>query len=452
MKPLGKYHKDVKEIIDLAIEEAVVYNKSIVTTEHLMLGILAHNNSFFTKILNEATSSVDYDLYEDHMEYILGNSIYGSEDTNETMIMAPLLKTIILDGLENALSNGESELTVYYLVESFLDSPAGIGLRLLTSLIDNPLEMSYIRSIHSDGNEDFDFPPHKEEYSVDLKAEDFFKMINDNSLTPTVGNSIEDFGFLTNMNEQVKKNNTNIIGFDEEVKDLMKSLLRMKKPNAIITGEAGVGKTALVEKLACMINSGDVPSVFKDSVVVSFDVGSSIAGTKYRGEFEERIHNVIKFLEKNKHIILFIDEFHTIVGAGAGGDGAVDASNIFKPALARGGIKMIGATTNEEYDKYIKNESAFVRRFNRIDVLEPTKEQTINILKGIKKSVVKRYGVPITNKDIDRFYELSLYKKGRMPDVAIDEMENYCIDKYYDAECAKIIENKETKNKEKIHS
>jgi len=271
---------------------------------------------------------------------------------------------------------------------------------------------------------------------IDENIEIAKSSLNDNLIKEKdkgLDEQISRYKSLVNLNDKVKKNETVITGLDDELEKLMKSLLRIKKPNAIITGEAGVGKTALVEKFACAINNNKVPGIFRDKKIVLLNISSVVAGTKYRGEFEEKLNDIIKFLTTNKDVILFIDEFHTVIGAG-GAEGAIDASNILKPALARGEIKVIGATTNDEFDKFIKQDAAFARRFNRIDVLEPTKEQVISILKGTRPSVEKVYGIIVTDKMIEEIYEESKYKNGRMPDVALDALEDFCINRYFEKE------------------
>ena len=235
---------------------------------------------------------------------------------------------------------------------------------------------------------------------------------------------------LSNVNERVKKNKTKIIGMDDEMEKLIKGLMGIRKPNVMLKGEAGVGKTALVEKLAILINDGKVPDILKNKIIYELSMSSAVAGTKYRGEFEEKFSAIIREVENNPDIILFVDEAHTIMGAG-GAEGAIDASNMFKPALARGTIRLIGATTNDEFDKYIKPDGAMVRRFTQIEILEPVEDDVKKIMKGVSSDFEKAYNVKITDKLIDELYNKSKLRKGMFPDIALDELEQWCIKQNY---------------------
>ena len=203
-------------------------------------------------------------------------------------------------------------------------------------------------------------------------------------------------------------------------------LSRRTKNNPVLIGEPGTGKTAIVEGLAQRIVAGDVPSSLKDREIVSLDLGAMMAGAKYRGEFEDRLKNVLREVkEADGNIILFIDELHTIVGAGAGGDSSLDAGNMLKPALARGELRAIGATTLDEYRKYIEKDAALERRFQTVLVSEPTVEDTIAILRGLKEKYEIHHGVRITDGAIVSAAELSdRYITDRfLPDKAIDLMD-----------------------------
>ena len=213
-----------------------------------------------------------------------------------------------------------------------------------------------------------------------------------------------------------------VIGRDEEIRRVMQVLVRRTKNNPVLIGEAGVGKTAIAEGLALRIVQGDVPEMLKDKKVITLDIGSLLAGAKYRGEFEDRLKAVIKEVtESAGQIILFIDELHTIVGAGAA-EGAVDASNMLKPALARGELRAIGATTLNEYKKYIEKDPALERRFQPVLVKEPTVEETISILRGLKEKYEIHHGVKITDAALIAAATLSnRYITDRfLPDKAID--------------------------------
>lgn len=212
-----------------------------------------------------------------------------------------------------------------------------------------------------------------------------------------------------------------VVGRDKEIARLIQILSRRTKNNPCLVGEPGVGKTAIVEGLAQRIISSMVPESVKNKRVVVLDLSGMVAGSKYRGEFEERIRNVINEVRSNQGILLFIDELHTIIGAG-GAEGALDASNILKPSLSRGEIQLIGATTLEEYRKYIEKDAALERRFQPVTVEEPSEEETIEILKGLRPYYEKHHGVVIEDSALEAAVKMSeRYINDRfLPDKAID--------------------------------
>ena len=229
---------------------------------------------------------------------------------------------------------------------------------------------------------------------------------------------------ITNINEQVKNKKTKIIGMDEELKCLIKALRRLKKPNAMIIGKEGIGKTALVEKLAIAINKKEVPSCLKNKIILSLNINGLVAGTRYRGEFEDKVEDIIQLAKNNQEVIFFIDEFHTAMHAGGNSNETLNFSNIFKPYLSRGEIKLIGATTENEYKRYIAPDKAFRRRFKILKMKEPDVAQTINILKGVKEEYEKHYNCKITDEEIFIIcIKAMLFKRGTFPDKAFDLME-----------------------------
>ena len=240
-------------------------------------------------------------------------------------------------------------------------------------------------------------------------------------------NVLEKYG--RNINEDVKKRKIDpVIGRDEEIRSITRILSRKTKNNPVLIGEPGVGKTAIVEGLAERIVKGDVPLSLKDKVIWELNMASLIAGAKYRGEFEERLEKVLNEVKKSEgNIIMFIDEIHTIVGTGAV-EGAMDTSNILKPMLARGEIHVIGATTLNEYRKYIEKDGALERRFQRIIVSEPSVEDTITILRGLKERFEIHHGVTIQDKALISAATLSnRYITDRyLPDKAIDLVDEAC--------------------------
>ncbi|MBF9236997.1 ATP-dependent chaperone ClpB [Hymenobacter sp. BT683] len=233
--------------------------------------------------------------------------------------------------------------------------------------------------------------------------------------------------YARNLNEQVRAGKMDpVIGRDEEIRRVLQILSRRTKNNPVLLGEPGVGKTAIVEGLAQRIVAGDVPENLRDKTIMSLDMGLLVAGAKYKGEFEERLKAVIKEVtDSDGQIVLFIDEMHTLIGAGGGGEGAMDAANLLKPALARGELHAIGATTLKEYQKYIEKDKALERRFQAVMVDEPTQEDAISILRGIKEKYELHHGVRITDDAVIACVELSSrYITDRfLPDKAIDLMD-----------------------------
>lgn len=232
--------------------------------------------------------------------------------------------------------------------------------------------------------------------------------------------------FATNLNEVAKKGQIDpLIGRDPELERTIQVLCRRRKNNPLLVGEAGVGKTAIAEGLAWRIVEGDVPDVIKDSVIYSLDIGSLLAGTKYRGDFEKRFKTILKQLEKEKDTILFIDEIHTIIGAGAASGGQVDAANLIKPLLSNGKLRCIGSTTYQEYSSIFEKERALARRFQKIDILEPSIEDTTKILIGLKSKYEEHHEIRFTNKALRAAVELSAkyINERHLPDKAIDVMD-----------------------------
>ncbi|MFN8369760.1 MAG: AAA family ATPase [Bacteriovoracaceae bacterium] len=236
--------------------------------------------------------------------------------------------------------------------------------------------------------------------------------------------------YATNLNQQVKNGKIDpIIGRESEIKRMVQILARRRKNNPMLVGDAGVGKTALAEGIAYLIVNNQVPPILKNSVVYSLDVASLVAGTKFRGDFEERFKSLMKEVKKEnengKNAIIFIDEIHTIMGAGATSGGSVDASNLLKPSLADGSIKCIGSTTFDEYRKFIEKDQAFARRFQKIDVLEPSVSDTVKILEGLKPSFEKHHNVHFSTEIINKIVEMSqkYITDRKLPDKAIDIMD-----------------------------
>ena len=324
------------------------------------------------------------------------NLVGIGDNTPDLLLYSTTLKTILENVIIESRETGD-EISVNELLLSLLNEGEGKAIRILLSLgVD-------INKLYSDISEKRKIKQKKskklivEELGVDLT-----KRAKNNELDP-------------------------VIGRDIELNRVIEILSRRTKNNPLLIGEAGVGKTAIAEELARRIVSGNVPMPLKNKRIISVDMACTVAGTKYRGEFEERIKKMVKELEDNDDVIIFIDEIHTLVGAG-GAEGAIDASNILKPALARGKLKLIGATTISEYKKFIEKDNALDRRFQKVFVEEPDKSNLKNILMNLKSIYEAYHGVKIEEKLIDKIIELSdryIYDRCE-PDKSIDILDEVC--------------------------
>ena len=387
---LGNFDEEAKKTLINAKKEMKELKHPYIGSEHLLLSLLLNNNSI-SKKLKEL--GIDYKKFKNELIKIVG---VGSKENN-FFLYTPLLKRILENAILDANENNEGIVTIEHLFSGMLEEGEGIAIRILITLkvdIDELYnEFSYRIMNKQKNNKKLLL----EEIGVDITK----KALN-NELDPVVGR-------------------------DEEIKQVLEILMRRTKNNPILIGEAGVGKTAIVEGIATLIAKNEVPLKLKNKRIISLDMASSVAGTKYRGEFEERIKQIIKEVEENDDIILFIDEIHTIVGAG-GAEGAIDASNIFKPALARNKIRCIGATTTYEYKKFISNDSALDRRFQKVIVDIPSKEMVYNILNNLKEIYSKYHNVIITDdiiNDIIYFSDKYIYDRN-FPDKAIDLLDEVC--------------------------
>lgn len=356
-----------------------------VGSEHLLLAMLKDS------IVKEKLK--DYNLtYKKFKEELI--SIVGIPKKNmEINLYTPLLKRIIANALEDAKENNRGEVTASHLLLSMLDEGEGIAIRIMIGL-------------------DIDIDSLYDELKV--KPNDL------------LNNKLEIMNVGENLNDKAI-NFDKVIGREKEIDSLIEALLRKKKSNPLLIGPAGVGKTAIVEELARRIKERDVPNNLENKIIINLPMGDLVSGTKYRGEFEERLTKIIKEVIKNKNIILFIDEVHSMVNAG-GAEGAINASDILKPYLARGDIRVIGATTTREYEKFIAKDKALERRFEIIKVEEPNLEETKDIISGLKESYEQHHNLKITKENIeDIVYLGNKYLFGRKnPDKTIDLLDSVC--------------------------
>lgn len=420
----------VKDVITYSKEEAFRLGHDFIGTEHLMLGILRDGNGTAIDILNNL--SIDLDFLRRKVEILS-----PANPSNETNIEKKNLH--LTRQAERALKTTFLEAKVF---QSTLISTAHLLLCILrnendpTTKLLNKLKIDYDTAKeqylnmtpNSNEGEFLENLPKAESYNEDSGQDDSLKSDNFNnpanksnkkSKTPVLDNFGRD---LTEMAEEGKLDP--VVGREKEIERVSQILSRRKKNNPLLIGEPGVGKSAIAEGLALRIIQKKVSRILFNKRVVTLDLASLVAGTKYRGQFEERMKAVMNELEKNDDIILFIDEIHTIVGAG-GATGSLDASNMFKPALARGEIQCIGATTLDEYRQYIEKDGALERRFQKI-IVEPTSvEETITILNNIKNKYEDHHNVTYTDEAIEACVKLTnRYMSERfLPDKAIDALD-----------------------------
>ena len=383
---IGNFNDEAQTVLINAKNEMIELGHPYIGTEHLLLAILNSDTNISSRLNGYGLM---YNNFKDELCKIVGTT----DKKNEVFLYTPLLRKVIQNAIIDSKENNDGEVTIEHLFFSMLEEGEGIAIRIIIGMgID--IEKLY---------DDFSYSLIKKSKSNKKK-----KLL------------IYDLGIdLTNM---AKTDGLDpVIGRGKEVKRVMEILCRRTKNNPILIGDAGVGKTAIVEELSRLIANDDVPRSLLNKKIISLDMATMVAGTKYRGEFEERMKKVIKEIEDNNDIILFIDEIHTLVGAG-GAEGAIDASNILKPALARGKIRCIGATTTEEYKKFIEKDSALERRFQKVYINEPSVSETKNILMKIKGIYEEYHNVFIDEKIIDSIINLSekyIFDRNR-PDKEID--------------------------------
>lgn len=385
----GKFSEEAQRVLVDAQKEMSELKHPYIGSEHLLLAILKNNQDLINKFKKY---KITYKSFKEELINLVGIG----DNTPDLLLYSTTLKTILENVIIESRETGD-EISVNELLLSLLNEGEGKAIRiLLSSGVD-------INKLYSDISEKRKIKQKKskklivEELGVDLT-----KRAKNNELDP-------------------------VIGRDIELNRVIEILSRRTKNNPLLIGEAGVGKTAIAEELARRIVSGNVPMPLKNKRIISVDMACTVAGTKYRGEFEERIKKMVKELEDNDDVIIFIDEIHTLVGAG-GAEGAIDASNILKPALARGKLKLIGATTISEYKKFIEKDNALDRRFQKVFVEEPDKSNLKNILMNLKSIYEAYHGVKIEEKLIDKIIELSdryIYDRCE-PDKSIDILDEVC--------------------------
>lgn len=418
----NNFSAQVKEIISYSREEALRLGNDFIGTEHLVLGLIRDGENTAIKILK----AFNVDIYELRKEIELavkdktGKNIANINSLPLTKQAEKVIRITVLEAKANKSPLVESE----HLMLSILKNKENIATQILNQFdVDYDMfknELGYVKTdpkaeFQDDEGEEFD--DERKSYSQQRSSK--ASAAQTKSKTPVLDNFGRDITRLAELGTLDP-----IVGRETEIERVSQILSRRKKNNPILIGEPGVGKTAIVEGLALRIIQRKVSRVLFDKRVVSLDLAALVAGTKYRGQFEERMKAIMNELEKNRDVILFIDEIHTIVGAG-GASGSLDASNIFKPALARGELQCIGASTLDEYRMYIEKDGALDRRFQKVMVEQPSVDETIEILTNIKSKYEDYHNVVYNDEAIDACVKLSdRYMTDRLlPDKAIDVLD-----------------------------
>ncbi len=410
--PFERFTDRARKVMQLANQEAQRFNHEYVGTEHILLGLIKEGSGVAANVLR----NLDVDLKKIRLE--VEKLVQTGPDmvTMGRLPLTPRARKVIEYATEEARNLNHNYIGTEHLLLGLLREQEGVAAQVLMNL---GLKLEEVReevlNLLGHGSEAAETPDRSAGLGQDEGTGEPSARAS-RSRTP----ALDSFGRdLTELARQGKLDP--VIGREKEIERTMQILCRRTKNNPVLLGEAGVGKTAIVEGFAQRIVKGDVPEILLDKRVVVLDLAMMVAGTKYRGQFEERIKAVMNEVRRAGNVILFIDELHTLVGAG-GAEGAIDASNVLKPALARGEIQCIGATTLDEYRKYIEKDSALDRRFQVVMVEPNTKEETIAILKGLRDRYEKHHHVQITDDAITTAVELSSrYITGRcLPDKAID--------------------------------
>ena len=418
----NNFSSQVKEIISYSREEALRLGNDFIGTEHLLLGLIREGDNTAIRILK----SFSVDIFELRKEIELaikdktGKNIANINSLPLTKQAEKVIRVTVLEA--KALKSNQVETE--HLMLSILKNKENIATQILNQFdVDYDLFRQELGIVKSGGEPRAEFGEEGEEEFEEEKKYSQSRGSSSKAATKSKTPVLDNFG--RDVTKLAESGNLDpIVGREKEIERVSQILSRRKKNNPILIGEPGVGKTAIVEGLALRIVQRKVSRVLFDKRVISLDLASLVAGTKYRGQFEERMKAIMNELEKNRDVILFIDEMHTIVGAG-GASGSLDASNIFKPALARGELQCIGASTLDEYRMYIEKDGALDRRFQKVMVDPPSVEETIQILNNIKSKYEDFHSVTYSPEAIDACVKLSdRYITDRLlPDKAIDVMD-----------------------------
>ncbi len=395
-----------RKVMALAREEARRFNHEYIGTEHILLGLVKEGSGVAANVLQ----NLDIELKKIRLE--VEKIVQSGSDLVSVgqLPFTPRVKKVLEYAMEEARALGHNYIGTEHLLLGLLREQEGVAAQVLLNL---GVKLEDVREevIGLLGSEAVQGSMNQEKEEKKGKSK-----------TP----ALDSFG--RDLTQQAREHELDpVIGRQDVIERVIQVLCRRTKNNPVLLGEAGVGKTAIVEGLAQAVVQGNIPELLRDRRIVALDLAMMVAGTKYRGQFEERIKAVMSEVKRAKNIILFIDELHTLVGAG-GAEGAIDASNVLKPALSRGEIQCVGATTLDEYRKYIEKDGALERRFQTIIVEPPSKEETVEILKGLRDRYEAHHKVQITDDALESATELSIrYITGRyLPDKAIDVIDEAC--------------------------
>ena len=390
----GRLTERAQKVLAYAQEEAISLKHSNIGTEHLLLGLIKEKEGIAAKVLSS------FNISEDNVRDEVFNLINEGDDATASIRYTPRAKKVIELSMDEARKLHHNFVGTEHLLLGLIRESEGVAARVLANLDLNitKARASVIKMLGNPETLQGKDPQKKDNNTptLDSLARDLTEIAREDQLDPVIGRS-------------------------KEITRVIEVLSRRTKNNPVLIGEPGVGKTAIAEGLAQSIVKNEVPETLKDKRVMSLDMGTVVAGTKYRGEFEERMKKVMEEIHKAGNVVLFIDELHTLIGAG-GAEGAIDASNILKPALARGELQCIGATTLEEYRKHIEKDAALERRFQPVQVDEPSVEDTVLILKGLRDKYEAHHRINITDEALDSAAKMSArYIQDRfLPDKAID--------------------------------
>ena len=403
----NKFTKQAQNALALAKAAAVDFELGYIGTEHLLLGLLSETEGTAGRVLEEF--QVDGKKLVELIDKLVTPVDAGNVEVIDTQpVYSPRTQKVLDSAEAEAQSTGCEKAGTEHLLLAMLRETDCVGTRLLYTMGVN-IQKLYASVLGAMGYDN-------ESIQEEFQAARAMQQGQKGSVTPALDQYSRD---LTQMAAEGRLDP--VVGRDREITRLIQILSRRTKNNPCLVGEPGVGKTAIAEGLAQRIIAGTVPDTIRDKRLVVLDLSGMVAGSKYRGEFEERIRKVVDEVRENQGILLFIDELHTIIGAG-GAEGALDASNILKPSLSRGELQIIGATTLEEYRKYIEKDAALERRFQPITVEEPSEEETYEILKGLRPYYERHHKVEILDEALEAAVKMSVrYINDRfLPDKAID--------------------------------